>query len=90
MSCIARAGWFAGMLSASKLCQSSSTSGPSSTREAGIAEQRLDPAARARDRVQPARLLAAPGLRDVDAAGRELALEFRLLERRLPRAHQRR
>jgi hypothetical protein len=50
---------------------------------AGIAEDRLDPAARAAHRVQAARLLAAAGLRDVDASRSELAFEFEAVEFRL-------
>ena len=61
--------------------------GPALHREAGVAEQRLDAAPRAAHRMQAARLLAPARLRDVDAAGRELALEFGLLERRLPLGH---
>ena len=43
--------------------------------EAGAPEQRLDAQARPGDRVQAARLLAAPGQRHVDAPGGELALD---------------
>lgn len=48
----------------------------------------LDAAARPRERVQPAGLLATSGLRDVDASRGELALEFGALEFKLARFDQ--
>ncbi len=52
-------------------------------REPGMAEDRLDTAARAAYRVQAAGLLAATGLRDVDASRGELAFEFQAAQFRL-------
>ena len=54
--------------------------GPFLDREARVAEQRLDATARARDRVQAARLLPAPRQGDVDAACREPTLELGAVE----------
>ena len=82
MSCIERAGWFSGLLSAVKLYQSVSISGPSATSkpiEAKIASMRSQ---RAADRMDAAAAAAAAGQRDVERLAPRAALRARL--RRAP------
>ena len=66
MSCIERAGWFSGLLSAVKLYQSVSISGPSATSKPIEREDRLDALQRADDRMQRRHACAAARQRDVE------------------------
>ena len=76
MSCIERAGWFGGLLSEVKLCQSLSISGPSATSKPMLREDGLDALHRAAHRVQAAGGAAAAGQRDVERFGAQLDGEF--------------
>jgi hypothetical protein len=61
VSCIDRAGWFSGLLSAVKLYQSVSISGTVGDLEADRGEDRLDPLERLADRMDAAGAAAAAG-----------------------------
>ena len=81
MSCIERDGWFSGLLSAVKLNQSFSISGPSAV-EADRAPDLLDALPGADHRMDAAAAAAAAGQRDVERLLGEARGELRVGERR--------